>query len=142
MKKNFVARVANLHSVGELSDMITLPTGLADGTYRLFVGTKSAEHHETEWQLVRRAKGAANSYKVVIAGGALQSIDGGTGDDGWTTTGINVVKVADASAPVTVYDLQGHRLLSVPAAQFNADALPVHGVFIVKQGDKSHKIVR
>ena len=142
LKKNFVARVANLHSVGELSDMITLPTGLADGTYRLFVGTKSAEYHETEWQLVRRAKGAANSYKIVIAGGALQSIDGGTGDDGWTTTGINVVKVADASAPITVYDLQGHRLLSVPAAQFNADALPVHGVFIVKQGDKSHKIVR
>ena len=57
------------------------------------------------------------------------------------TSDIRGIKIDDNS-PITVYDLQGHRLLSVPAAQFNADALPVHGVFIVKQGDKSHKIVR
>ena len=59
------------------------------------------------------------------------------------TLSVQGLKVdSGSSAVVTVYDLQGHKMMSVPAARFSNDLLPVSGVFIVKQGGKTMKVVK
>ena len=141
LKSITVSNVADRYSVGELSGMITLPAGISDGTYRLFVGSRSSQYAE-DWQLVRRPSNQVNSYEVVISGGSVQSVDTGTTDDSWKTTGIRTIDTSASSADVTVFDLQGHKLMHVPAVQFSNDLLPVGGVYVVKQGEKTMKVMR
>ena len=141
LKSITASNIADSRSVGELSGMITLPAGISDGTYRLFVGSRSSQYAE-DWQLVRRPSNQVNSYEVVISGGSVQSVDTGTTDDSWKTTGIRTIDTSASSADVTVFDLQGHKLMHVPAVQFSNDLLPVGGVYVVKQGEKTMKVMR
>ena len=81
-------------------------SSIPDGTYRLFVGSKTAE--DTRWQLVRPKEGEISSYTVVKNGTDVTWTE--SRDDRWTstTTGISsvTIKPHDKENPY-IFDLQG-----------------------------------
>ena len=80
-------------------------SSIPDGTYRLFVGSKTVD--DTRWQLVRPKEGEISSYTIVKNGEDVTWTE--SRDDMWTseTTGISpvIMKSRDSS---NIYDLQGH----------------------------------
>jgi hypothetical protein len=81
-------------------------SSIPDGTYRLFVGSKTAE--DIRWQLVRPKEGEISSYTVVKNGTDVTWTE--SRDDRWTstTTGISsvTIKPHDKENPY-IFDLQG-----------------------------------
>ena len=117
---------------------LKLPTDLPDGDYQIYPRFK--DDRDADWQIVRAEYGKKNSVIIHVANGTFTIKDNRT-DYGWVTA-IEAPTVSDAEAPVSVYDLQGHKLLQLPSAAFSVNQLPMHGLFIVKQGKKTMKIVR
>ena len=117
---------------------IRLPKDLPDGDYQVYLRFK--DDRDANWQVVRSEYGKPNSVVINIANGTFTIKDNRTNYD-WVTA-IEAPTVSDTEAPVSVYDLQGHKLLQLPAAAFSVNQLPLHGFFIVKQGKKTMKIVR
>ena len=90
-----------------LGGMLKLPTDIADGEYRLFIG--SMDERDTDWRLVRRRNNVVNNYKVTISDGKLTSLEQDT-DDTWPnemTTGIQAVQAKSKSLNQAIYDLNG-----------------------------------
>ncbi len=117
---------------------IIIPADLPDGDYQVYLRFK--DDRDANWQVVRSEYGKPNSVVINIANGTFTIKDNRT-DYGWVTA-IEAPTISDAEAPVSVYDLQGHKLMQLPAATFSVSQLPKHGLFIVKQGKKTMKIVR
>lgn len=117
---------------------VIIPADLPDGDYQIYLRFK--DERDANWQVVRSEYGKPNSVVINIANRTFTIKDNRT-DYGWVTA-IEAPTVSDAEAPVSVYDLQGHKLLQLPAAAFSVNQLPMHGFFIVKQGKKTMKIVR
>ncbi|MGF0098960.1 C10 family peptidase [Prevotella sp. SGI.027] len=117
---------------------IIIPADLPDGDYQVYLRFK--DERDANWQVVRSEYGKPNSVVINIANGTF-TIKGNRTNYDWVTA-IETPTVSDAEAPVSVYDLQGHKLLQLPAAAFSVNQLPMHGLFIVKQGKKTMKIVR
>ena len=84
-------------------------SSIPDGTYRLFVGSKTTE--DTKWQLVRPKEGEISNYTIVKNGDDVTWTE--SKDDKWasSTTGISsvVIKSHDAINPY-IYDIQGRNL--------------------------------
>ena len=117
---------------------IIIPADLPDGDYQVYLRFK--DERDANWQVVRSEYGKPNSVVINIANGTF-TVKGNRTNYDWVTA-IEAPTVSDAEAPVSVYDLQGHKLLQLPAAAFSVNQLPMHGFFIVKQGKKTMKIVR
>lgn len=117
---------------------IIIPADLPDGDYQIYLRFK--DKRDTNWQVVRAEYGKSNSVVINIANGTF-TVKGDRTNYDWVTA-IEAPMVNDAEAPVSVYDLQGHKLLQLPAAAFSVNQLPMHGLFIVKQGKKTMKIVK
>lgn len=117
---------------------LRLPADLPDGDYQIYL--RFRDDRDANWQVVRTEYGKPNSVVINIANGTFTIKDNRT-DYGWVTA-IEAPTVSDAEAPVSVYDLQGHKLLQLPAAAFSISQLPTHGIFIIKQGAKTTKVVR
>ena len=117
---------------------VIIPNDLPDGDYQVYLRFK--DDRDANWQVVRTEYGKPNSVVINIANGTFTIKNNRTNYD-WVTA-IEAPTVSDAEAPVSVYDLQGHKLLQLPAAAFSVNQLPMHGLFIVKQGKKTMKIVR
>ena len=117
---------------------IRLPKDLPDGDYQVYLRFK--DDRDANWQVVRSEYGKPNSVVINIANGTFTIKDNRTNYD-WVTA-IEAPTVSDTEAPVSVYDLQGHKLLQLPAAAFSVNQLPLHGIFIIKQGTKTTKVVR
>lgn len=117
---------------------IIIPADLPDGDYQVYLRFK--DERDANWQVVRSEYGKPNSVVINIANGTF-TVKGNRTNYDWVTA-IEAPMVSDAEAPVSVYDLQGHKLLQLPAAAFSVNQLPMHGFFIVKQGKKTIKIVR
>ena len=90
--------------------------------------------------MVRSEYGKPNSAVIKIANGKVK-VNGIRTNYDWVTA-IEAPAVSDAEAPIRVYDLQGHKLMQLPAATFSISQLPTHGIFIIKQGTKTTKVVR
>ena len=75
---------------------------IPDGTYRLFVGSKSS--NDTDWQLVRTI-GDNNSSYVIVKNGTDVTSEGST-DDSWTT-GLNNIVISTDKANGKYYNLSG-----------------------------------
>lgn len=59
------------------------------------------------------------------------------------STGISEVKAdVEGNAAVRVYDAAGKEVYSAPAASFDINDVPAKGVLIVKQGQKTRKVVK
>ena len=117
---------------------IIIPADLPDGDYQIYLRFK--DDRDANWQVVRSEYGKPNSVVINISNGTFTIKDNRTNYD-WVTA-IEAPTVSDTEAPISVYDLQGHKLLQLPAAAFSVNQLPMHGFFIVKQGKKTMKIVR
>lgn len=117
---------------------LKLPADLPDGDYQIYLRFK--DERDANWQVVRSEYGKPNSVVINVANGTFTIKDNRTNYD-WVTA-IEAPTVSDTEAPISVYDLQGHKLLQLPAAAFSVNQLPMHGFFIVKQGKKTMKIVR
>ncbi|HBC28888.1 MAG TPA: hypothetical protein DC006_04325 [Prevotellaceae bacterium] len=98
--------IANYYNVGSLSGMVRLQTSsLKDGSYRLFVGAKSDK--DKGWQLVRRAEGMTNSYRMIVSNGDYTLVP--VTSDSWAT-GISRVTVSGPKGRKGVYSLDGRYL--------------------------------
>ena len=117
---------------------IIIPADLPDGDYQVYLRFK--DDRDANWQVVRSEYGKPNSVVINIANGTFTIKDNRTNYD-WVTA-IEAPSVSDAEAPVRVYNLQGHKLLQLPEAAFSVSQLPTHGIFIIKQGTKTTKVVR
>ena len=114
LSKGDVSKTANLYNVlsntsPSIGGMLKLPTGVADGNYRLFVGAKNSR--DSRWQLVRRSNEQVNSYLVTISNGTINSLTDETNDT-WrdAATGISSVKFDALDSLVGNYDLQGRKV--------------------------------
>ena len=117
---------------------IIIPADLPDGDYQIYLRFK--DERDANWQVVRTEYGKPNSVVINIANHTF-TIKGNRTNYDWVTA-IEAPTVSDAEAPVNVYNLQGHKLLQLPAAAFSVNQLPTHGIFIIKQGTKTTKVVR
>ena len=119
---------------------VIIPADLPDGDYQIYLRFK--DERDANWQVVRSEYGKTNSVVIKIDNGAIKkkSKINRTNYD-WVTA-IEAPTVSDAEAHICVYDLQGHKLLQLPAAAFSISQLPTHGIFIIKQGAKTTKVVR
>lgn len=117
---------------------IIIPADLPDGDYQIYLRFK--DERDANWQVVRSEYGKPNSVVINIANPTF-TIKGNRTNYDWVTA-IETPMVSDAEAPVSVYNLQGHKLLQLPAAAFSISQLPTHGIFIIKQGAKTTKVVR
>lgn len=119
-------------------ERILIPADLPDGDYQVYLRFK--DERDANWQVVRTEYGKPNSVVINIANGTF-SVKGDRTNYDWVTA-IEAPAVSDAEAPIRVYNLQGHKLLQLPAAAFSVNQLPLHGIFIIKQGTKTTKVVR
>ena len=117
---------------------LRLPADLPDGDYQIYL--RFRDDRDANWQVVRTEYGKPNSVVINIANGTFTIKNNRTNYD-WVTA-IEAPTVSDAEAPIRVYNLQGHKLLQLPAAAFSVSQLPTHGIFIIKQGAKTTKVVR
>lgn len=117
---------------------LRLPADLPDGDYQIYL--RFRDDRDANWQVVRTEYGKPNSVVINIANGTFTIKNNRTNYD-WVTA-IETPTVSDAEAPIRVYNLQGHKLLQLPAAAFSVSQLPTHGIFIIKQGAKTTKVVR
>ena len=117
---------------------IIIPADLPDGDYQVYLRFK--DDRDANWQVVRSEYGKPNSVVINIANGTC-TVKGSRTNYDWVTA-IEAPTVSDAEASISVYDLQGHKLLQLPAAAFSISQLPTHGIFIIKQGTKTTKVVR
>lgn len=117
---------------------VIIPADLPDGDYQVYLRFK--DDRDANWQVVRSEYGKPNSVVINIANGTF-TVKGNRTNYDWVTA-IEAPTVSDAEAPIRVYNLQGHKLLQLPAAAFSVNQLPTHGIFIIKQGTKTTKVVR
>ncbi|WP_279112642.1 C10 family peptidase [Hoylesella timonensis] len=117
---------------------ILIPDDLPDGDYQIYPRFK--DDRDADWQIVRAEYGKKNSVIIHVTNPTFTIKDKRINYD-WVTA-IEAPMVSDAEAPVSVYNLQGHKLLQLPAAAFSISQLPTHGIFIIKQGTKTTKVVR
>jgi hypothetical protein len=112
-----------------IGGILTLPTGIADGEYRLYDGAKCSR--DKRWQLVRRSEEQVNSYKVTINNGAVKDVVADTNDT-WesTTTAIKAVIAKGINAPTSYFDLQGREVNG-----------STKGLIIRRQGDAVKKVI-
>lgn len=132
-----------------------LPEGLADGEYRLFLGSKGSwkikddptDKHSEEriveepsWQPVRCPDGMKNSYIVKVSGG--KATVSAESDPGWVTAIDNAIVNTTSSDIVRVFDLQGRMIYTSKAADFRIADVPADGVLIIKNGKEVRKVIK
>lgn len=110
-------------SAVKIGGLITLPTTLPDGDYRVYMASKCDK--DSDWRLVRRANEQVNSFMVTMKDGKLASIGDAVADDSWVETAIQQIAVNPAN--------------SLDAKSFNINGQQVddsyHGV-VIKKGKK------
>ena len=91
-------------------------SNVPDGTYRLYVGSKTADDYK--WQLVRPKEGAVYSYIIEKNGDDITWTEDYS--DMWaissTTTGISPVRMNSGNSAKQIYDLQGRNRGTDPSA--------------------------
>ena len=108
---------------------------ISAGTYKLFVGSKSTK--ESSYQCLRGVGGTI-MYTLTIASDGTMTL----AQDG--TSAISAVAVKqNISAPYTyIYNMQGQEVYKSKTQDFCLDDVPAHGVLIVKQVDRTRKVVK
>ncbi len=112
-------------------------------TYRVYI--VSRDKREDEYTPVRSV-GGPFYFTITVDAQGKGTVEGPVIFEGrFPTDGVKGLKAdkSDVNDGVTrVYDLQGRTLYSAPAAAFNLKDVPGRGVVIVRNGDKTKKIIR
>lgn len=106
---------------GTLGGLLQMPKDIADGEYRLYVG--SMDENDKNWSLVRRKTGLVNSCILNVSNGTFTITN--TADDTWT----GIKNIHSDNQNIKYYDLYGRK----------AEASS-KGIKIRKQGNKVRKI--
>ena len=112
-------------------------TDLPDGTYRFFIGSKDT--HDTLWQPVRSFD--ENDFSCIVTKKGLTIDTLKVNDYEWTAID-DVLARKDKAETAQVYSLDGKLVMSSPSSTFSVDKLPSKGVFVVKKGDETVKVLR
>lgn len=128
--------VATFYGLLNYSSMINV-SSLADGTYTLMLASKGTE--ETSWQPALAYDNVVSTYTLVKSGSSCTLSAG-------VTTGIDDTEIIDdatvADGTTRVYNTAGQLIYSVPTSDFSQGDIPVHnGIVIIKQGEKTQKVV-
>lgn len=121
----------------------SLPKDLKDGTYRVYPAVK--ETGKDAWCPVHFVEGNCNSYMLEIANGAIASAPTPVTDADWhETTGISAVVSANPTpSPYTyIYNMQGQEVYKAKTSDFNMSDVPGTGIYLMKQGNKTIKILK
>lgn len=110
--------------------------GLADGEYRIYLGTKSSS--ETEWRAIRSKEDVKNSSIMTITNGNLTLTDE---TSVWTDIR-NVETDNSSNNIVRVYDTTGREVYRAPAYSFHTSDIPAKGVLIIRNGTSVKKIMK
>ncbi len=105
LKQVTEANVANLYSLGgQLGNVMSLPTQLADGDYRIYPASKT--DRDRDWRLVRRPEGMASSAILHVRNGDYTvTLDK---DATWaTTTDIKYIEVNTRLNNHNIYTIDG-----------------------------------
>lgn len=105
LKQVTEANVANLYSLGgQLGNVMSLPTQLADGDYRIYPASKT--DRDSDWRLVRRPEGMASSAILHVRNGDYTvTLDK---DATWaTTTDIKYIEVNTRLNNHNIYTIDG-----------------------------------
>lgn len=123
------------------SNMCLLPSDLADGSYRIYPASK--DDTDDYWEPVHISEGNNNSYILVKSDNSI-ALTAVTDADWHGTTGINSLSYSDgASSPYTyVYNAEGQQVCKMKTSEFQKNNIPGNGLFILKCGNKTMKIVK
>lgn len=121
--------------------LVTLPTSIIDGTYRLYVAAKSPK--DNAWRLVRRPEGKINSYLLTYADGdySLEPVT----DDLWSsalTTNLEKVVMGSQNRETKVCDAFGRCIYRGPTATFKVRDIPAKGLLLIQSGQAVLKVVK
>lgn len=123
------------------SNMCLLPSDLADGSYRIYPASK--DDTDDYWEPVHISEGNNNSYILVKSDNSI-ALTAVTDADWHGTTGLNSLSYSDgASSPYTyVYNAEGQLVCKMKTSGFQISNIPGTGLFILKCGNKTMKIVK
>lgn len=123
------------------SNMCLLPSDLADGSYRIYPASK--DDTDDYWEPVHISEGNNNSYILVKSDNSI-ALTAVTDADWHGTTGLNSLSYSDgASSPYTyVYNVEGQLVCKMKTSEFQKNNIPGNGLFILKCGNKTMKIVK
>ena len=123
------------------SNMCLLPSDLADGSYRIYPASK--DDTDDYWEPVHISEGNNNSYILVKSDNSI-ALTAVTDADWHGTTGLNSLSYSDvASSPYTyVYNAEGQLVCKMKTSEFQKNNIPSNGLFILKCGNKTMKIVK
>lgn len=123
------------------SNMCLLPSDLADGSYRIYPASK--DDTDDYWEPVHISEGNNNSYILVKSDNSI-ALTAVTDADWHGTTGLNSLSYSDgASSPYTyVYNAEGQLVCKMKTSEFQKNNIPGTGLFILKCGNKTMKIVK
>lgn len=123
------------------SNMCLLPSDLADGSYRIYPASK--DDTDDYWEPVHISEGNNNSYILVKSDNSI-ALTAVTDADWHGTTGLNSLSYSDgASSPYTyVYNAEGQLVCKKKTSEFQKNNIPGNGLFILKCGNNTMKIVK
>lgn len=106
---NRVVTYYYLNPNSNIGGLLTLPTPLEDGEYRVYLASKCEK--DTDWRLVRRSNGQTNSYMITIANGKLSAVGDAVSEDSWATTAIYIPSINPQQNNNKKYNLLGQPVL-------------------------------
>jgi hypothetical protein len=116
LQSTAVTKVPNRKNVlnyidGTIGGMLKVPSDIANGNYRLYIGVK--DEKTSDWQLVRRRSDDINSYTLTINAGKISNLQA-VSDDTWqrTTTAIRTIENDVYSKSDKIYTLSGREVKS------------------------------
>ena len=123
------------------SNMCLLPSDLADGSYRIYPASK--DDTDDYWEPVHISEGNNNSYILVKSDNSI-ALTAVTDADWHGTTGINSLFYnAGETSPYTyVYNAEGQLVCKMKTSEFQKNNIPGNGLFILKCGNNTMKIVK
>ena len=119
-----------------------LPSDLPDGSFLVYLAAQDAA--TGQWQRIRHSLNYTNEYRLTKQGEAVTLTAGiGQIDLNGTITDIPAITTTDnSSGTVQVYNVHGQLVLTAPAATFSPALIPGRGIFLIKQGDRTEKLLK
>lgn len=123
------------------SNLYVLPIDLADGIYRVYAASK--DDKDKNWNPVHFAEGNNNSY-ILEKSNKTISLTPVTDADWHETTAISNVLCDNnnTSSYVVIYNSEGQLVCKIKTSDFQMNNIPGNGLFILKCGNKTMKIVK
>ena len=131
-------QIPNMYSLNKPSTKtFTLPSDLKDGSYRLYAASK--DEKDKSWSPVHYQEGN-NTCCILTINANSVTLSAVVESDWHITSNINY---AHLSSPyIVVYNLQGQEIYKSMTSEFSIDDIPENGMYIIKQGNQTKKVIK